>query len=122
MGYANIFKKSLGGSAVSQIVYRGRNNNAVDAFENKIVYSSRESQNVFGSNTFNLYLASSSGSGNRPLTTTGTNQFPRFSSDGMVVQYIKHSGSGSSIGYSNLSSKQSLLFPLGVKKIQSIDW
>jgi len=122
LGYANIFKKSLSGSAVSQVVHHGRNNNAVDAHGSKIVYSSRESQNSFGNNKFNLYLTSSNGSGRRPLTTTGTNQFPHFSTDGTVIQYIKHRGGTSSIGYINLNSKQSLLFPLGGKKIQSIDW
>lgn len=122
LGYANIFKKSIHSSAVSQVVYHGRNNNAVDAHGDKIVYSSRESQNAFGSNTFNLYLTSSRGSGTRPLTTTGTNQFPRFSPDGSVILYIKHRDNGSSIGYTNLASQQSLLFPLGGRKIQSIDW
>jgi len=122
LGYANIFKKSINGSGVSQVVHHGRNNNAVDAHGSKIVYSSRESQNSFGNNTFNLYLTSSSASGTRPLTTTGTNQFPRFSTDGSIIQYIKHRGSGSSIGYTNLTSQQSLLFPLGGRKIQSIDW
>ncbi len=122
LGYANIFKKSIHSSAVSQVVYHGRNNNACDTYGDKIVYSSRESKNAFGSNTFNLYLTSSSGSGTRPLTATGANQFPRFSSDGSVVLFIKHTSNGPSIGYSNLISKQSLLFPLGGQKIQSIDW
>ncbi|HIQ27562.1 MAG TPA: Tol-Pal system protein TolB [Sulfurovum sp.] len=122
LGYANIFKKSIYSSSVSQMVYHGRNNNAVDAHGSKIVYSSRESQNTFGSNTFNLYLTSSHGRDTRPLTTTGANQFPRFSTDGSVLLYIKHKGSGSSIGYINLASHQSLLFPLSGRKIQSIDW
>ncbi len=122
LGYANIFKKSISGSGVTQVVYHGRNNNAVDAYGSKVVYSSRESQKSFGNNTFNLYLTSSNGSGTRPLTTTGTNQFPNFSTDGTVIQYIKHRGGSSSIGYINLKSKQSLLFPLGGRKIQSLDW
>lgn len=122
LGYANIFKKAIHSSAVSQVVYHGRNNNAVDAHEKKIVYSSRESKKSFGENTFNLYLTSSNGSGTRPLTTTGANQFPRFSTDGSVIQFIKHRGRGSSIGYTNLNSHQSLLFPLSGRKIQSIDW
>lgn len=122
LGHANIFKKSIHSSAVSQVVYHGRNNNAVDASGNKIVYSSRESKNSFGSNTFNLYLTSSHGRDTRPLTTTGANQFPRFSTDGSVILYIKHKGYGSSIGYINLTSHQSLLFPLSGRKIQSIDW
>jgi TolB protein len=122
LGYANIFKKSIGGSGLTQVVHHGRNNNAVDAHGSKVVYSSRVSHNSFGANKFNLYLTSSTGAGTRPLTTTGTNQFPHFSSDGSVIQYIKHSGGSSSVGYINLNSKQSLLFPLGHKKIQSIDW
>jgi TolB protein len=122
LGYANVFKKAVHSAAVSQVVYHGRNNNACDAYGKKIVYSSRESQNSFGKNSFNLYLTTSSGADTRPLTTTGVNQFPRFSSDGSVVLYIKHRGYGSSIGYINLASHQSLLFPLSGKKIQSIDW
>ena len=122
LGYANVFKKAINSGAVSQIVYHGRNNNAVDAYKNKIVYSSRESKKRFGHNTFNLYLTSSQGRDTRPLTTTGTNQFPRFSTDGSVIQFIKHRGRGSSIGYINLKSHQSLLFPFSGKKIQSIDW
>lgn len=122
LGYANVFKKSIHSPATSQVVYHGRNNNACDAHEGKIVYSSRESNNAFGGNTFNLYLASSGGSDTRPLTTTGTNQFPRFSSDGSTVLFLKQSGRSSSIGYINLTSQQSLLFPFNDRKIQSIDW
>jgi len=122
LGYANVFKKTIGSEAVQQVVYHGRNNNAVDAYGDKIVYASRESTKHFGHNIFNLYQTSSTGSGTHPLTTTGTNQFPRFSSDGSVIQFIKHRGHGSSIGYINLESHQSLLFPLSGRKIQSIDW
>ena len=122
LGYANVFRKAIDTPAVSPVVYHGRNNNACDTFEDKVVYSSRESSNSFGQNQFNLYLTSSRGGDTRPLTTTGTNQFPRFSPDGSVVLYIKHSGGGSAIGYINIDSSQSLLFPITTNKIQSIDW
>ena len=122
LGYANIFKKPLGSSAVSQVVHHGRNNNACDTHGNQIVYSSRESNHAFASNTFNLYLSLANGSGTRPLTTTGANQFPRFSTDGSVILFIKHTQRGSAIGYTNLMSRQSLLFPISGRKIQSIDW
>ena len=122
LGYANVFKKGLNTSSVSQVVYHGRNNNAVDAHGNKIVYASRESQNSFGANRFNIYLTSSNSTSARPLTTTGTNQFPKLSVDGNVILYIKHRGNGSSVGYINLESHQSLLFPISGRKIQSIDW
>ncbi len=121
LGYANIFKQNIGSSAVSQLVFRGRNNNAVDAHGNQVVYASRESHNSFGLNAFNLYLTNSSGSGIRPLTTTGVNQFPRFSTNGNVILYVKQYQNRSSVGYINLSSNKSLLFPLG-GKVQSIDW
>ena len=122
LGYANVFKKGLHASAVSQVVYHGRNNNAVDAHGSKIVYASRESQKSFGANTFNIYLTSSKSTSARPLTTTGTNQFPKLSVDGNVILYIKHRGNGSSVGYINLESQQSLLFPISGRKVQSIDW
>ena len=122
MGYANVFKKSIHSAATSQVVYHGRNNNACDANGDKIVYSSRESNNAFGKNTFNLYLTSSGSSDTRPITTTGTNQFPRFSTDGSIILYLKQSGRSTSIGYINLTSQQSLLFPFNDKKVQSIDW
>lgn len=122
LGYANIFKKSLNSAATSQVVYHGHNNNACDAHGDKIVYASRESNNAFSNNTFNLYLASLSSSDTRPITTTGANQFPRFSTDGSVVLYLKQNGHSTSVGYVNLTSFQSLLFPYSGNKIQSIDW
>jgi len=122
LGYANIFKKSISSLATSQVVHHGRNNNACDANGDKIVYASRESNNAFGGNTFNLYLASASSSSTRPITTTGANQFPRFSTDGSVILFLKQKGRRTSIGYTNLTSFQSLLFPFNGNKIQSIDW
>ena len=120
LGYANIYKKPINGSGVSQIVFHGRNNNSCDTSGNNIVYSSRESSAKYSKNRFNIYLASSSGT--RPLTTTGTNQFPKFSPNGKVVLYVKSRGGSSSIGYINLASKKTLTFPVYGKKIQSIDW
>jgi len=122
LGYANVFKKSLRSAATSQVVYHGRNNNACDASGDKIVYASRESNNAFGRNTFNIYLSSASSGDTRPITTTGSNQFPRFSRDGAVVLFLKQRGNRTSVGYTNLASFQSLLFPYNGNKIQSIDW
>lgn len=122
LGYPNVFKKPIHSNAARQVVYHGRNNNSVDAYKEKIVFVSRESNNAFGNNRFNLYLTTSKGMETRPLTTTGTNAFPRFSTDGSVIQYIKHRKNSSSVGYINLNTSQSLLFPFKGKKIQSIDW
>jgi len=121
MGYPNIYKKAIYGSAVSQVVFRGKNNNALDTHKNSIVYSSRESHKRYGQNSFNLYLTQTDDSSTRPLTSRGVNQFPRFSMDGSTILYIKQYQNRSSIGYINLRSNQNLLFPLG-EKVQSIDW
>jgi len=121
MGKANIFRKSISGSGASKIA-RGSNNTSCDAYGNRVIYSSRESSSSFGGNRFNIYLTTSSGSGSRKLTTTGANQFPRFSSNGSVVLFLKQTSNRTSIGYTNLNSRQSLLFPFNGRKIQSIDW
>jgi len=122
LGYPNIFKKSITSPATSQVVYHGRNNNGCDAYEDKIVYSSRESNNAFSPNSFNLYLTSSKRGNTRAITTLGSNQYPRFSKDGSVILYLKQKGRSSSIGYINVKSAQSLLFPFSQQKVQSIDW
>jgi len=71
---------------------------------------------------FNLYTTHTDGSSGRPLTSTGVNQFPRFSPDGDTILYIKRSYEGNAIGYLSLKTNQTLLFPLGNRKIQSLDW
>jgi len=117
LGYPNVFKKDLGSAAVDQVVFHGKNNNSVDAYGDTVVYSAREKQGVF-----NLYTAHTDGSSGRPLTSSGVNQFPRFSPDGNTILYIKRSYDGNAVGYLGLKTNQSLLFPLGDRKIQSLDW
>jgi len=117
LGYPNIFKKDLATGAVTQVVFHGKNNNSVDAYGDTIVFSAREGQGVF-----NLYTAHTDGSSGRPLTSNGVNQFPRFSPDGNTILYIKRSYEGNAVGYLGLKTNQSLLFPLGEQKIQSLDW
>ena len=117
LGSANIFKKSINGGAVTQVVHHGKNNSSCDAFDSQIVYSSKEGRGVF-----NIYLASSDGSQVRPLTSGGVNQFPRFSFDGNAIMYIKRDYGGNSIGFINLGANRSELFKLGISRIQSIDW
>ncbi len=120
LGYANIFKKSLSGGPITQLVFRGNDNDSCDAFGDKVVYSSKENGS-FG-RAFNLYLTRTDGSYTRPLTSGGINQFPRFSNDGNTVLYIKRTPSSNSIGYIGLQTNLSILFPLGEHRIQSIDW
>ena len=122
MGYPNIFAKSIEGSAVERLVYHGKNNSSCSAYGHYIVYSSRETDNEFGKNIFNLYLISTKSDYIRRLTATGVNQFPRFSIDGETILYIKHLKNQSALGIIRLNYNKSYLYPLKVGKIQSIDW
>ncbi len=115
-GRANIYTKSIGSSSVSKAGVYGNNNSSCDAFDQYILYSVKEGKSV------NIYLGSAYSSYVRPLTSNGINRFPRFSSNGKVVLYIKQSGGRNSIGYLNLATKQSALYPIKIGQIQSIDW
>lgn len=116
VGGANIYTKSIGSSSISRAAHHGHNNSSCDASGENILYSVKEGS------ANNIYLGAINSSYVRPLTSNGTNQLPRFSTDGKVVLYIKQSGGGNSIGYMNLATKQSALFNMQNGKIQSIDW
>ena len=118
LGYPNIFATSaVSGGSVEQMVFHGKNNNSVSTFENYVVYSSREA-----SGGFNIYLISTQTDFIRQLTANGKNNYPRFSSDGQSVVFIKELGGQSSLGIVRLNENRSFQFPLKVGRIQSIDW
>lgn len=120
--YPNIFSKKIDGVGVERLVYHGRNNSSASTFENYIVYSSRESNNEFTENAFNLYLISTQNDSLRRLTTNGINQFPKFSQDGESILFIKNYNEKSNIGIIRLNYNKSFLFSLNSGKLQSIDW
>lgn len=122
LGYPNIFSLDLKSKLISQLVYHGRNNSSASAYNEYIVYSSRESENEFGQNTFNLYLISTKSDYIRRLTASGVNQLPRFSRDGGSIMFVKTSENESALGIIRLNYNKSYLFPLADEKIQSIDW
>ncbi len=122
LGNPTIFAKRIGSSAVERIVYHGKNNSALNSFGHYIVYSSRETDNAFGQNTFNLYLTSTTSDYIRRLTANGVNIFPRFSSDGETVLFIKEFQRQTALGVIRLKYNKSYIFPLYTGKIQSIDW
>ncbi|SMC09933.1 Tol-Pal system protein TolB [Nitratiruptor tergarcus] len=122
LGYPTIFAKNIGSRAVERVVYHGRNNSACSTFGDYVVYSSRETDNAFGSNTFNLYLTSTTSDYIRKLTANGVNIFPRFSTDGETILFIKEYGRQSGLGLIRLKYNKSYIYPLRVGKIQSIDW
>jgi len=122
LGYPNVFAQKIGSKSVEQMVYHGRNNNSVSAFENYIVYSSREKSSEFGAKTFNLYLISTKTDYIRQLTATGKNLYPRFADDAQTIMFIKYYNNQSALGVIRLNANKSYHFPLKVGKIQSIDW
>jgi len=122
LGYPTIFAKKIGSRAVERLVYHGRNNSACTTYGNYVVYSSRESDNAFGQNTFNLYLISLTSDYIRRLTANGVNIFPRFASDGETLLFIKEYGGQSGLGLIRLRYNKAYIYPLFVGKIQAIDW
>lgn len=122
LGYPNIFATNLDGGNVEQLVFHGRNNSAVASYDKYIVYTSRESNNEFGLNTFNLYLIATNSDFIRRLTEKGSNQMPTFSKDGKNIMYVKHTQTQSALGIIRLDYNSSYFFPLPKVKIQSYDW
>jgi len=118
----NIFAKSLNGGGVEKLVDYGKNNSSCTTNNNYVIFSSKESNNEFGHNTFNLYMISTNTDYVRRLTANGTNQFPKFSSDGESVLYLKQYKNRSSLGILRLQENKSFLFPIKINNIQSIDW
>ncbi|KIM10224.1 MAG: hypothetical protein KU37_11245 [Sulfuricurvum sp. PC08-66] len=122
LGYPNIFAQVIGENSVEQLVYYGKNNNSCSTYQNYIVYTSRESDNEFSQNSFNLHLISTKTEYVRHLTATGVNQYPKFSEDGSAIIFIKHFKRQSALGIIRLHANKSFLFPLKVGQIQSLDW
>jgi TolB protein len=122
LGKPNIFAKRIGERGVERLVYHGKNNSQSSTYKDYIVYSSRETSNEFGYNAFNLYLISTQSESIRRLTTQGLNQFPKFSSDGESILFIKNSDKKSYLGIIRLNYSKSFLFKLKSGKLQSIDW
>ncbi|MEA2017603.1 MAG: Tol-Pal system protein TolB [Campylobacterota bacterium] len=120
--YPNIFAKKIGQKGVERLIYHGRNNSQCSTFKDYIVYSSRETDNEFGGNVFNLYLISTYSDYVRRLTTNGRNQFPKFSSNGESILFIKNDEGKSYLGIIRINYNKSFLFPLKSGKLQSIDW
>lgn len=115
-GNPNIFSKKIDGNAITQLVFSGKNNSSCTTYRNLLVYKAREG------GEFNLHLVSLNSNSTRRLTSSGDNDYPRFSYDGEALLHIKQDGSRSSLGIIRLGLNKSFAFPLHVGRIQSIDW
>lgn len=119
LGYPNIFMQNLDNNLTEQVVFHGKNNSSVSTHKQYMVYSSRE---VNQSGVFNLYLMSTQSDYIRQLTANGKNLFPRFSSDGESIVFIKYLGAQSALGVIRINANKAFHYGLKVGKIQSIDW
>ena len=119
LGYPNIFIQNIGSTSAEQVVFHGRNNSAVSTYKDFLVYSSREPNQA---GVFNIYLMSINKEDIRQLSANGKNLFPRFSSDGGSIVFIKYLGAQSALGVIRVNANKTFYFPLKVGKIQSIDW
>jgi TolB protein len=115
-GNPNIFSKKIDGKAITQLVFGGKNNSSCTTYRNLLAYKTREE------NGFNLYLISLNSNTIRRLTSSGDNDYPRFSYDGEALLHIKQEGTQSLLGIIRLGLNKSFTFPLYVGRIQSIDW
>lgn len=122
LGYPNVFATRINGGNVEQVVFHGRNNSAITTHNQYIAYTSRESNNEFGQNTFNIYLISTKSDYIRRLTENGRNQMPSFSKDGKNLMFIKYTPTQSSLGIIRLDYNSSYFFSLPKIKIQAYDW
>ncbi|MDR0664632.1 MAG: Tol-Pal system protein TolB [Helicobacteraceae bacterium] len=124
LGYPEIFYASMKNpEAAMQYVFKGRNNNYVTTWKHYAVFVSRDTDSEFAQNTFNLYLVSTKSNYIRQLTTTGKNNFPRFSNSGDTILHTKEirRGKESALAIIRLPYNKSFLFPLE-GSIQAIDW
>ncbi|MGE4295762.1 MAG: Tol-Pal system protein TolB [Campylobacterales bacterium] len=123
LGYPEIFYAPLNAPAsATQFVFKGRNNNYINTWKNYAVFVSRDTDSEFAENTFNLYLISTKSDFIRQLTTTGKNNFPRFSPSGDTILHTKEFKKESALGIIRLGYNKSFLFPLEKGQIQAIDW
>ncbi|QOG11756.1 Tol-Pal system protein TolB [Arcobacter sp. FWKO B] len=122
LGNPNIFSKQIGQRGANRLVYHGKNNNSANAYGNFVIYTSREGDNEFGKENFNIYLVSTQSNFIKKMTTSGMNQFPKFSQDGESIIFIKTENDKSYLGIIRLGQDKSFLFPLNRGNIQAIDW
>ena len=116
-----VFVKDLKTGSITRILYHGNNQVGMDTYKNEIVISSRESDNAFKPNTFNLFLVNLKDESLKRLTFTGQNMFPEFSIDGSSIMFIKRKNFFNKIGIIRLKENRVFYFKLP-KILQSFDW
>ena len=120
-GMPYVFAKDTKSGIVTRVLYHGKNQVGMDTFNNKMVISSRETNNAFSKNTFNLFLVNRDDDSLKRLTFGGQNMFPNFSVDGNSIMFIKRENFFSKIGIIRLKENKIFYYKLP-KILQSFDW
>jgi len=116
-----VFQKDLTTGNITRVLYHGKNQVGMDTYKDKMVISSRETDNSFGKNTFNLFLVNANDDSLKRLTFSGQNMFPNFSVDGNSIMFIKRENFSSKIGIIRLNENKIFYYRLP-KILQSFDW
>ena len=120
-GMPMIFSKDVSNGTIQRVLYHGKNQVGVDAYKNYLVISTRETNNAFSNNTFNLFLVNKNDDSLKRLTFKGQNSYPNFSVDGNSIMFIKRENFYSKIGIIRLNENKVFYYPLP-KILQSFDW
>jgi TolB protein len=120
LGNPNVYQKNLDNGIVKKVIYYSKNQISLAAHNDNIVISSRETNNAFGNNTFNLLLINKNSDSVKRLTFGGKNMLPVFSNDGSTLFFIKEYNFNSKIGIIRLKENKIFYFRLS-KIIQSFD-
>jgi len=121
LGNPNVYQKNLDNGIVKKVIYYSKNQISLSAYNDNIVISSRETNNAFGNNTFNLLLINKNSDSVKRLTFGGENMLPVFSNDGSTICFIKEYNFNSKIGIIRLKENKIFYFRLS-KIIQSFDF
>jgi TolB protein len=121
LGYPNVYQKDLDTNQVSKLIYYGKNHISVAVNKENVIVSTRETDNEFDNNTFNLLLIKKDSDVVKRLTFNGKNMLPRFSQDGNTVLFIKEYKFNSKLGIIRLNENKIFYFKIN-RKIQSFDF
>jgi TolB protein len=119
--YGNPYVFEQNNNEATRVMYQGKNQIGLDVYNNKLVISTRESNDMFEPNTFNLFLLNKDSDSLERLTFSGQNSSPKFSTDGDTIMFIKRKKFKYYIGLIRLNEEKVFYFKLP-KMIQSFDW
>lgn len=113
-----IFVKDLNGSEqrVDRLIGVGKNSSSFSTYGEFVAFSEKISKDL------NIFLVGTSTMQKKQITDSGSNEFPRFSDDGMSLLFIKKINNQSMVGIYRVGYDKSFTFASKIGLLQSIDW